>query len=77
MIIRVGNEFRPNDFIGNVFRHHAAIAGSPGAERVDVADSVYLARWKSSAFCNPELSQVLKDGHVEQVSPAGLFREPA
>jgi nicotinamidase-related amidase len=76
LIIKIGNEFRPSDFVGNLFRHHAAIAGSPGAAwdpRVDAEGSVYLAKWKSGAFCNPELSQLLKDREIDQVCLAGLF----
>lgn len=32
MIVKIGNEFRSNDFIGNALRHHAAVAGSRGTE---------------------------------------------
>ena len=76
LVIQIGNEFRSSDFVGNAFRHRAAMAGSPGADwdpRVDAGNSVYLAKWKSSAFCNPELSQLLKDHQIEQVCLAGLF----
>jgi hypothetical protein len=57
LIIKIGNEFRPSDIVGNALRHRAAIAGSPGADwdpRVDPEDSVYVAKWKSNAFCNPK-----------------------
>ncbi len=76
VIIKIGNEFRPSDYVRNAFRHHAAMAGSRGADwdsRVDAGDSIYLAKWKSSAFCNPELSQLLKHRQIEQVCLAGLF----
>ena len=76
LIVRIGNEFGPNDVVGNVLRHRAAVAGSPGAAwdpRVDAKDSIYVAKWKSNAFCNPELSQLLKDGQIEYVRLAGLF----
>jgi hypothetical protein len=38
VIVKIGNEFRPNDVIGNVFRHHAAMRRSPGVawdDRID------------------------------------------
>jgi nicotinamidase-related amidase len=76
LIIRIGNEFRPSDFIGNMFRHHAALGGSPGSAwdpRVDVADSVYLSKWKGSAFCNPALPRLLEESHVGTVRIAGLY----
>lgn len=76
LVVRIGNEFRPGDFVGNAFRHRAAIAGSPGAcwdPRIDARDSVYLAKWKSNAFCNPELSHLMGKHLIERVCLAGLF----
>ncbi len=76
LIIKIGNEFRPSDFVGNAFRHHAALAGSPGSvwdPRVDPPDSVYVAKWKGNAFCNPELSRLLKDCQVGEVRLTGLY----
>jgi nicotinamidase-related amidase len=32
LILKIGNEFRPSDVVGNAVRHHAAIAGSPGSK---------------------------------------------
>ena len=29
-VVRIGNEFKPGDFVGNALRRRAAIAGSPG-----------------------------------------------
>ena len=76
LIIKIGNEFRPSQLFGNAIRNHAAIVSSPGADwdpRVDAEDSVYVAKWKSNAFCNPELSRLLKDSQIVQVCLAGLF----
>ncbi|MGH9054815.1 MAG: cysteine hydrolase family protein [Acidimicrobiales bacterium] len=76
LIIRIGNEFRTRDLIGNALRHRAALAGSSGSiwdSRVDAAGSVYLPKWKGSAFCNPELLRILKLAKVEEVYIAGLF----
>jgi nicotinamidase-related amidase len=76
LVIKIGNEFRPSDFIGNALRHRAAIAGSPGADwdpRVEAGDCVYVAKWKSNAFCNPKLSRLLEDGQIEQVCLSGMF----
>jgi nicotinamidase-related amidase len=78
LIIRIGNEFRPRDRIGNLLRHHAAMAGSAGAawdEKVSAGGSVYLPKWKPSAFCNPELGELLARENVEQVTICGLYAE--
>lgn len=76
LIVRVGNEFKPNDFIGNLLRHHAAVAGSAGAQwdsRFDVEDSAYVSKWKTDAFCNPSLQRALDDHKIERLVIAGLF----
>jgi nicotinamidase-related amidase len=79
LIVKIGNEFRPGDWFGNLGRHHAAMAGSPGAawdERVAVsADALYLPKWKSSAFCNPELGDLLAREAVDHVTLCGLYAE--
>ncbi|MGA7417947.1 MAG: cysteine hydrolase [Acidimicrobiales bacterium] len=76
LILKVGNEFRPRDVVGNALRHHAAIAGSPGTKwdpRLDVVDATYLVKWKGDAFCNPELRRVLEENGVERITLAGLY----
>jgi nicotinamidase-related amidase len=76
LIVRVGNEFKPHDVIGNLLRRHAAIAGSTGARwdpRFDVNGSTYVSKWKSDAFCNPALQEVLSDHEVGRLAVAGLF----
>jgi nicotinamidase-related amidase len=76
LIIRIGNEFRPGDRIGNLLRHHAAVAGSAGTawdDRVQAGGSVYLPKWKGSAFCNPELAGLLGREGVGEVTVCGLY----
>lgn len=76
LIVKIGNEFRPSDVIGNLFRHHAAIRGRSGAawdQRIDPQGAIYLPKWKSDAFCNPELAALLAEHHVTEVRLAGLF----
>lgn len=75
LVVKIGNEFKPNDLVRNILRHHAAMAGSPGADwdpRLD-ADAPYLAKWKGDAFCNPELPRVLADNGIEDIILTGLF----
>jgi nicotinamidase-related amidase len=76
LIVRIGNEFRPGDRIGNLLRHGAALAGSAGAawdDQVAARGSAYLPKWKGSAFCNPELAGLLGRERVEQVTICGLY----
>jgi len=76
LIVKVGNEFRRSDVIGNAFRHRAAIEGSPGAAwdtRIDPSGATYVPKWKPDAFCNPGLEKVLEEAHVGQIRLAGLY----
>jgi nicotinamidase-related amidase len=76
LVIRIGNEFRWSDLIGNLFRRHAAMRGSTGAawdSRIDPPGALYISKWKSNAFCNPELAAVLQEAGVERVRLAGLY----
>ena len=76
LIVKIGNEFRHSDVIGNLFRHHAAIKGSPGAAwdcRIDPPEATYLPKWKSDAFCNPDLMALLNQERVGQVRLTGLY----
>jgi nicotinamidase-related amidase len=76
LIVKIGNEFRPRDWAGNLLRRHAAVAGSPGTRwdpRADVPGAAYLPKWKSDAFCNPQLQQLLASHGIEQVVLAGLY----
>jgi nicotinamidase-related amidase len=76
MIVIIGNEYPRSDVIGNFFRHHAAMKGSRGAAwdtRVDPRDATYLPKWKSDAFCNPDLVALLEKSDVSEVRLAGLY----
>ena len=70
LIVKIGNEFRPSDVIGNLFRHRAAMKGSLGAAwdgRIDPPGATYIPKWKSDAFCNPDLAALLEEKRVGQV----------
>jgi biuret amidohydrolase len=76
LIVKIGNEFRASDVIGNAFRHHAAMQGSPGAAwdgRIDPSGATYVPKWTSNAFCNPDLATLLAEAGVRQVRLAGLY----
>jgi nicotinamidase-related amidase len=76
LIVKIGNEFRPRDVIGNLFRHHAAVRGSDGAawdERIDPPGATYIPKWRSDAFCNSALDAVLSEHEVGGVSLTGLY----
>ena len=74
-IVKVGNEFRPNDFLLNLLRRHASIAGSDGAkwtERLPIDGAVYFPKWAKSAFVNRELDKWLKANSVDTLVLTGL-----
>jgi nicotinamidase-related amidase len=76
LIVKIGNEFRRGDRIGNLLRRHAAVAGSTGTAwdvRADARDAVYLAKWKGSAYCNPGLPDLLGREGVGHVILCGLY----
>jgi nicotinamidase-related amidase len=76
LIVKIGNEFRPTDLIGNLLRRQASIKGSTGSawdSRIDPPEAAYIPKWKSNAFCNPALAALLKDAEVDQVILAGLY----
>jgi nicotinamidase-related amidase len=76
LVVKIGNEFRRRDFIGNMLRHRAAVANSLGIawdERMDSESAIHLPKWKASAFCNPTLSKVLSENNVTRLVFAGLF----
>jgi nicotinamidase-related amidase len=69
-IVKIGNEFRRSDVIGNTLRHHAARKGGPGAAwdgRIDPPGAMYIPKWKSDAFCNPDLATLLEEAGVGQL----------
>jgi nicotinamidase-related amidase len=76
IIVKVANQFPAKARIANATRRNAAIAGTPGAAwdpRLDIADACYLPKWKSDAFCNPQLDRLLKEHGIAEVTVAGLY----
>ncbi|MDQ0118441.1 nicotinamidase-related amidase [Pseudarthrobacter defluvii] len=76
LIIKVGNEFRRQDVLGNLFRRRAAVAGSPGTawdHRINVDGALYVPKSAGSAFTNPALEAALQACGVRTVAIAGLF----
>jgi maleamate amidohydrolase len=76
LIVQIGNEFRSRDLIGNLMRRGAAISDRPGTRwdpRFAAPGAVYLAKWKSDAFCNPALAKLLHEHRIQAVILAGLY----
>jgi len=75
VVVAIGNEFRPRDYLMNLLRRNASIAGSPGARWIrDLPlDGIpYFPKWASSAFVNPEFERWLRTEHVRTLRLAGL-----
>jgi len=78
-VAHVVNAFPPGSWL-NVFRRHAAIAGSPGAAldpRAPAAapDEPTFYKAKGDAFTRPELAAWLRERGVTRVVLAGVFAD--
>ncbi len=75
-VVAIGNEFRSDDRLANFFRCYASLAGSPGARwdaRVPLDGAAYFPKWRSSAFCNPDLEPWLRARGVGTLVLGGLM----
>ena len=75
-IIAVGNEFRSTDYVMNLLRRFAALAGSPGARwdrRVPLDGASFFPKWAASAFCNPKLEPWLNERGIGTLVITGLM----
>ena len=53
LVVAIGNEFRPSDFLMNALRRHASIAGSEGArwtEKLPLEGIKYFPKWAGERF---------------------------
>jgi|SRR4051794_4303353 nicotinamidase-related amidase len=76
LIVKVGNEFRRGDVVGNLLRRRAAVAGSAGTawdDRIEVEDALYVPKAAGSAFTGPALGAALDARGVRHLVIAGLF----
>jgi len=76
LIVAVGNEFRPNDWLMNFLRRRAAIAGSFGAawcESLPLEGMIYFPKWAGSAFVNPDFEACLKRHDIAWLTLTGVF----
>jgi nicotinamidase-related amidase len=77
--ILIVNEFPASERIANLFRHNAAVEGTPGADldqRVQVPESIpVLAKRHPSAFTNADLEPYLRANAVSKVYVMGVFAE--
>lgn len=75
LIVAIGNEFKRNDYLGNLFRRNASIEGSPGtrwASELPLRDIPYFSKWRKSAFVNPEFELWLHAHNVGTIALTGL-----
>jgi nicotinamidase-related amidase len=77
--VLVVNEFPRSDWIGNFFRHGAAICGTPGSAldaRIRRSPGVRIVpKRRPSAFTNPALDALLKANAVSELYLLGVFAE--
>jgi nicotinamidase/pyrazinamidase len=76
LIVAVGNEFRANDWLMNLLRRRAAIAGSAGAawcERLALEGIAYFPKWAGSAFVNSDFGACLKQHQITALTLTGVY----
>jgi nicotinamidase-related amidase len=77
-VLYVGNEFSPEDSIGNWFRNHAAIVGQKGTKLVadlTVVNDTYFTKDKPDAFSNSAFDAYLRDKKVNHLILTGVFAD--
>lgn len=75
LVAAIGNEFKRNDHLANLFRRNASLEGSPGSRwtpELPLEGIPYFPKWSRSAFVNPQFESWLRDHHVGTISLAGL-----
>jgi nicotinamidase-related amidase len=75
-IVAIGNEYRPGDYLMNLLRRNASIAGSKGAAwdaRLPLQGVSYFPKRGGDAFGNPAPEPWLKARGVKEVVLTGLF----
>jgi nicotinamidase-related amidase len=76
LIVAIGNEFPPYDWLMNLLRRNAARAGTTGArwdDRIDATGATYFPKMRGDAFTNPDLPRFLDEHGVEEVTMTGLM----
>ncbi|MGC2457427.1 MAG: isochorismatase family cysteine hydrolase [Gallionellaceae bacterium] len=74
----VANQFRPDDWIGNILRKHSALKGSKGAEidpRIPGPALPLFPKEKSDAFSNADLNRYLQSNQITNLLIAGVMTE--
>ncbi len=77
--IIIVNEFPRSATVMNVFRRHAAVAGTPGADLdprlADPGSAKRFAKSRGSAFSNPELENYLRSEGISRLYVLGVMAE--
>ena len=75
-IAAISNEFRANDYLMNLLRRGASLAGSPGSRwscALPLEGAANFPKWAGSAFVNPDLDPWLRKRGVETLALCGLM----
>lgn len=78
-VVYIGNEFTSWDVLGNLFRHGAAMRGTPGAaldpRLTKLAGAPYFSKDRADAFSNPALGNFLRSHRIASVVVCGVFAD--
>jgi len=76
LVVAIGNEFRPGDFLMNALRRYASVAGSEGSrwtDKLPLDGAKYFPKWAGSAFVNRELDTWLRARGITTLVLTGVF----
>lgn len=74
-VVTIGNEFSRLD-PANAFRRGAAVKGTAGTawdRRIESSPAPYFPKWRSDAFCNPELQRYFDTHGITTLTLAGVY----
>jgi nicotinamidase-related amidase len=76
LVVAIGNEFRPGDFLMNALRRYASVARSEGSrwtDKLPLDSAKYFPKWAGSAFVNRELDTWLRAQGIGTLVLTGVF----
>ncbi len=78
VVVYIGNEFSPGDWLMNLFRRGAAVKGTPGTAmdpRVTIVSPYYFPKQQGNAFTNPALEPFLRGKGITELVVTGVYSD--
>lgn len=78
LVVYIGNEFSPSDWLPNLFRRGAAVKGTPGTAldpRLSIVSPHYFPKQQGNAFSNPDLEPFLRAQGITNLVVTGVYAD--